>query len=135
MNFIKSFILASSDFSEKPFDMWYAGMLVAISYCTLNSKCQDLSMQNIFFLFKWQLDSLCLSSSLSQVPYEGWCHKLTIKKNNTNTAMYLISNKGKILLIQLDQRSVWGFCHRTRRFQRLAGLILISRLEFPTNKG
>lgn len=111
LSFNKPFLLPSSSFSEEPFDMWYTGMLIAISYCTLDAECQDLSMQNIFFLLKRELDSVCL-----YVPREGWCHNVTIKKNSANAAIYLISNKGKILLIQLDQRSVWGPSHRTSRF-------------------
>lgn len=117
LNFIKSFILSSSNFNEKPFDMWYAGILIAISYCTLDAKCQDLSMHTIYSSsLNENLTLFVFSSSLSQVPWEGWCHNLTIKKNNANTAIHLITNKGKILLIQFEQRSVWGPSHRTSRF-------------------
>lgn len=39
---------------------------------------------------------------------EDWCHQTAMRKNNTNRTVYLISNKGEILLMQLDQGQFEG---------------------------
>lgn len=66
---------------------------------------------------------------------ESWCHGMPLRKNNTISTVYLISNEGKTLLMQLDQGSAWGVFTRVWVAFSGWGLIIISRLQFPTNKG
>lgn len=117
---IETLSLFCPSFNEKPCD--------TRSSRVLNTPGQDGPCQtlNSPLSLQEEPDSLCP---------ESWCHGMPLRGNNTISTVYLISNEGKTLLMQLDQGSARGVFIWVRVAFSGWGLIIISRLQFPTNKG